>query len=76
MPRRGVTHAAVPFGGFHIVLCGPLKTALNGFIYMIMFADSTSRWQRAYGMRAKSETRKYVKRFLGDMKDMGTSGCF
>ena len=76
VPRHGVTHAAVPFGSFHIVLCGPLKPALNGSIYMIMFVDSASQWQQAYGMRAKSDTSKYVKRFLADMKDMGTPGCF
>ena len=75
VPQRGVTHAAVPFDSFHIDLCGPLKPALNGSIYMVMFVDSASRWQRAYGMRAKSDTNKYVKRFLVDMKDMGTPRC-
>ena len=58
VPRRGVIHAAMPFGRFHIDLCGLFKPALDGSIYMTMFVDSASRWQRAYGMRAKSDTIK------------------
>ena len=76
VPRRGVTRAKVPFGRVHIDLCGPLKPALDGSIYMIIFVDSASRWQRAYGMREKSDTTKYVKHFLTDMNGMGTPGCF
>ena len=76
VPRRAGTRAAMPFGRVHIDLCGPLKPALDGSIYMIMFVDSASRWQRPYGMRAKSDTVKYVKRFLADMNGMGTPGCF
>ena len=76
VPRRGVTHAAVPFGRVYIDLCGPLKPALDGSIYMMVFVDSALRWQRAYGMRSKSDTTKYVKRFLANMKGMGTPGCF
>ncbi|CAB1098288.1 unnamed protein product [Ectocarpus sp. CCAP 1310/34] len=41
-----------------------------------MFVDSASRWQRGYGMRAKSDTLKIVQRFLADMNGMGTPGCF
>ncbi|CAB1112594.1 unnamed protein product [Ectocarpus sp. CCAP 1310/34] len=44
--------------------------------YLIMFVDSPSRLQRAYGMRAKSDTLRYVKRFLADMNGMGTPRCF
>ena len=77
VPRRGVTRVAVPFGRVHIDLCGPLKPAVDGSIYyMIMFVDSASRWQRAYRMRAKSDTTKQVKRFMADMNGMGTPGCF
>ena len=35
---------------------GLVNEFLIGSIYMIMFVDSASRWQRAYGMRAKSDT--------------------
>ena len=42
VPQRGVTRAAVPFGRVHIGLCGPLKPALDGSIYMIMFVDTAS----------------------------------
>ncbi|CAB1098868.1 unnamed protein product [Ectocarpus sp. CCAP 1310/34] len=31
---------------------------------------------RGYGMRAKSDTLKFVQRFLADMNGMGTPGCF
>ena len=46
VPRRGVIHAAMPFSMFHIDLCDPCKPALDGSIYMTMFVDSASRWQR------------------------------
>ena len=75
VPRRG-TRAAVPFGKVHIDLTGPFTEAMDGSRYLIMFVDSASRWQRAYGMRAKSDTLKYVKRYLADMNGMGTPGCF
>ncbi|CAB1108649.1 unnamed protein product [Ectocarpus sp. CCAP 1310/34] len=75
VPRRG-TRAAVPFGKVHIDLTGPFTEAMDGSRYLIMFVDSASRWQRAYGMRAKSDTLKYVQRFLADMNNMGTPGCF
>ncbi|CAB1107700.1 unnamed protein product [Ectocarpus sp. CCAP 1310/34] len=75
VPRRG-TRAAVPFGKVHIDLTGPFTEAMDGSRYLIMFVDSASRWQRGYGMRAKSDTLKYVKRFLADMNGMGTPGCF
>ncbi|CAB1102712.1 unnamed protein product [Ectocarpus sp. CCAP 1310/34] len=75
VPRRG-TRAAVPFGKVHIDLTGPFTEAMDGSRYPIMFVDSASRWQRGYGMRAKSDTLKYVKRFLADMNGMGTPGCF
>ncbi|CAB1106092.1 unnamed protein product [Ectocarpus sp. CCAP 1310/34] len=75
VPRRG-TRAAVPFGKIHIDLTGPFSDALDGSRYLIMFVDSASRWQRGYGMRAKSDTLKFVQRFLADMNGMGTPGCF
>ncbi|CAB1110719.1 unnamed protein product [Ectocarpus sp. CCAP 1310/34] len=75
VPRRG-TRAAVPFGKVHIDLTGPFSDALDGSRYLIMFVDSASRWQRGYGMRAKSDTLKFVQRFLADMNGMGTPGCF
>ena len=74
--RREVARAAVPFGRVHIDLCGSLKPALDGSIFMITFyVDSVSPWQRAYGMQAKSDNTKYVKCFLDDMSGMGTPGC-
>ena len=42
--RREVTRATVPFERVHINLCGPLKPALNGSIYIIKFVDSALRW--------------------------------
>ncbi|CAB1098628.1 unnamed protein product [Ectocarpus sp. CCAP 1310/34] len=75
VPRRG-TRAAVPFGKIHIDLTGPFSDALDGSRYLIMFVDSASRWQRGYEMRAKSDTLKFVQRFLADMNGMGTPGCF
>lgn len=76
VPRSSGSRAAVPFGRIHIDLAGPFQPALDGSIYLIMFVDSASRWQRLYGMRAKSETMKYVRRFLSDMNGMGTLGSF
>ncbi|CAB1112204.1 unnamed protein product [Ectocarpus sp. CCAP 1310/34] len=75
VPRRG-TRAAVPFSKTHIDLTGPFSDALGGSWYLVMFVDSASRWQRGYGMRAKSDTLKFVQRFLADMNGMGTPGCF
>ncbi|CAB1120946.1 unnamed protein product [Ectocarpus sp. CCAP 1310/34] len=75
VPRRG-THAAVPFGKVHVDLTGPSSDALDGSRYLIMFVDSASRWQRGYGMRAKSYTLKFVQWFLADMNGIGTPGCF
>ncbi|CAB1100266.1 unnamed protein product [Ectocarpus sp. CCAP 1310/34] len=74
VPRRG-TRAAVPFGEVHIDLTGPFSKSLDGSWYLIMFVDSALRWQRGHGMRAKSDTLKYVQRFL-IMNGMGTPGCF
>ncbi|CAB1110727.1 unnamed protein product [Ectocarpus sp. CCAP 1310/34] len=75
VPWRG-TRVAVPFGKVHIDLTGPFTEAMDGSRYLIMFVDSASRLQRAYGMRAKSDNLQYVKRFLADMNGMGTPGCF
>ena len=35
-----------------------------------MFVDSASRWMRPYGMKNKSETTAFVKKFVADMNDM------
>ncbi|CAB1100039.1 unnamed protein product [Ectocarpus sp. CCAP 1310/34] len=75
VPRRS-TRAAVPFGKVHIDLTGPSSDALDVSRYLIMFVDSALRWQRGYGMRAKSDTLKFVQRSLADMNGMGTPGCF
>ncbi|CAB1121534.1 unnamed protein product [Ectocarpus sp. CCAP 1310/34] len=75
VPRHG-TRSAVPFGKVHIDLTDPLSDALDGSRYLIMFVDIASRWQRGYGMRAKSDTLKFVQRFLAGMNCMGTPGCF
>ena len=75
--RQEVTRAAVPFGRVHMDLCGSLKSALDGSIFMITcYVDSVSRWQWAYEMQTKSDNTKYVKCFLDDMSGMGTPGCF
>ena len=75
-PRRGVIRAAVPFDRVHTYLCGPLKPAYDGSTYMIMFVDSASWWQWAYGIRAKSDTTNYIKHYLADISGMGTPECF
>ncbi|CAB1112201.1 unnamed protein product [Ectocarpus sp. CCAP 1310/34] len=76
VPRRGVTRAAVPFGKVHIDITGPYSEAFDGSRYLIMFVDSASRWQLAYGMRAKSDTLTYTRRFLADLNGNGPLGCF
>ncbi|CAB1101212.1 unnamed protein product [Ectocarpus sp. CCAP 1310/34] len=43
---------------------------------MIMFVDSFSRWMKLYGMRRKSDTLAFVKKFLADMSGTGVPRAF
>lgn len=40
----------------HTDLAGPFQALKRGSHYLIIFADSGSRWMRPYGIRSKSET--------------------
>ena len=53
----------------HIDTAGPYPTPLGGSRYVVMFVDSVSRLQRAYGVRKKSAAAilSIVKRFVADM---------
>ncbi|CAB1100171.1 unnamed protein product [Ectocarpus sp. CCAP 1310/34] len=43
---------------------------------MIMFVDSFSRWMKLYGMRRKSDTLAFVKKFLADVSGTGAPRSF
>ncbi|CAB1097724.1 unnamed protein product [Ectocarpus sp. CCAP 1310/34] len=43
---------------------------------MIMFVDSFSRWMKLYGMRRKSDTLAFVKKFLAGMSGTGVPRSF
>ena len=45
-------------------------------MYLIIFIDSASRWMRQYGMRNKSETVTYTRKFVANMTNMGQPRCF
>ena len=49
---------------------------MGGWIYLIMFVYSASRWTRPYGMENKSETTAFVKKLVADTNDMEPTKCF
>ncbi|CAB1117620.1 unnamed protein product [Ectocarpus sp. CCAP 1310/34] len=51
-------------------------TSLGGSFFMIMFVNSFSRWMKLYGMRRKSDTLAFVKKFLADMSGTGVPRSF
>ena len=76
VPRRTTSRAARPMETAHIDLAGPYEASIGGSVYLIMLVDSASRWMRPYGMKKKSETTAYVKKFIADMNHMGLPRCF
>ena len=76
VPRRTTSRAGKPMETAHIDLAGPCEASMGGSVYLIMFVDSASRWMRPYGMRKKSETTTYVRKFVADMSNMGRPHCF
>ena len=59
-----------PLGLVHIDTAEPYPTSLGGSRYVVMFVDSASRLQRAYGVRENSAAAilSVVKRFVADMR--------
>ncbi|CAB1118059.1 unnamed protein product [Ectocarpus sp. CCAP 1310/34] len=53
-----------------------MTASLEGSFFMIMFVDSFSRWMKLYGMRRKSDTLAFVKKFLADMIGTGVPRSF
>lgn len=41
-----------------------------------MFVDGYSRWMKLYGMRRKSDTLAFVKKFIADMSGTGVPRSF
>ena len=76
VPRRTTSRAGKPMETVHIDLAGPYEAFVRGSVYLIMFVDIASRWMRPYGMREKSETTTYVRKFVADMNNMGRPHCF
>ena len=76
VPRRTTSRAGKPMETVHIDLAGPYEASVGGSVCLIMFVDSASRWMRPYGMRKKSETTTYVRKFVADMNNMGRPHCF
>ena len=50
-PHHATRRATQPLGLVHIDTAGPYLTSLGGSRYVVMFVDSASRLQRAYGAR-------------------------
>ena len=73
VPRRTTSRAGKPMETLHIDLAGPYEASMGGSVYLIMFVDSASRWMRPCGMRKKSETTTYVRKFVADMNNMAAS---
>ena len=74
--RRTTSRAERPMETVHIDLAGPYEASMGEWIYLIMFVYSASRWTRLYGMKNKSETTAFVKKFVADTNDMGPPKCF
>ena len=55
VPRKTISDAGRPMETVHINLAGPYEAFMGGSHYLIMFADSASRWMQPYGMRNESE---------------------
>ena len=68
-PHRTTSRAAAPLDMVHIATAGPFPESLEGSRYVVMFVDSTSRFQRRYGTRDKSALAilSVVQRFVVDM---------
>ena len=43
--------AGRPMETVHIDLAGPYEASMGGFLRLIMFVDSASRWMRPYGIK-------------------------
>ena len=76
VPRRTTSRAARPMETVHIDLAGPSEASMGGSVYLIMFVDSASRWRRPSGMKKKSKTTAYAKKFIADMSHVGLPRCF
>ena len=76
LPRRTTSRAGKLVATVHIDLAGPYEASVGGSVYLITFVDSASRWMRPYGMRKKSETTTYVRKFVADMNNMERPHCF
>ena len=68
-PHRTTFRAEAPLDLVHIDTTGPFPESLGGSRYVVMFVDSTSRFQRPYGTRDKSASAilGVVQRFVADM---------
>ena len=68
-PHHTTSRAAAPLDMVHVDTAGPFPESLGGSRYVIMFVDSTSRFQRPYGTRDKSASAilGMVQRFVADM---------
>ena len=68
-PHHATRRTMQPLELVHIDTAGPYPTPLGGSRYVVMFVDSVSRLQRAYGVRKKSAAAilSIVKRFVADM---------
>ena len=44
---------------------------MGGSVYLVIYVESASRWMRPHGMRSKSETVRYVTKFVADKRNMG-----
>ena len=68
-PHRTTSRAEAPLDLVHIDTAGPFPESLGGSRYVVMFVDSTSRFQRPYGARDKSASAilGVVQQFVADM---------
>ncbi|CAB1107751.1 unnamed protein product [Ectocarpus sp. CCAP 1310/34] len=76
VPHQSGTRAERPHDLWHIDLCGSMTASLGGSFFIIMFVDSFSRWMKLHGMRRKSDTLAFVKKFLADMSGTGVPHSF
>ena len=67
-PHRTTSRAGAPLDLVHIDTAGPFPESLGGSRYVVMFVDSASRFQRAYGTRDRSASAilGVVQRFVAD----------
>ena len=68
-PHRTTSRAVSPLDMVHIDTTRPFPESLGGSRYVVMFVDSTFRFQRPYGTRDKSASAilGVVQRFVADM---------